>query len=188
MLKFGNVKQHWFLYHPAFHAVRIINSDSPAIYDNGALTPSWNCIQTIWVVVTLRTKSTPCSHQQKTSVADPVSDPGGQKWPTNIEKVNTVNFIFWSAGCSLLRAEGFSCSLKSFLEAKGQANCNLRHKKIYFFSAVVFWNFWLWNPGSKYETGFTCNAGSGSGFRGSTTLHKTMLTKIQEPKIKFMMH
>ncbi len=30
----------------------------------------------------------------------PDPDPGGQKWPTNIEKKN--------AGCSLLRAEGFS--------------------------------------------------------------------------------
>ncbi len=31
------------------------------------------------------------------------------KWPTNKEKL--INFIFWSAGCSLLRAEGFSWSL-----------------------------------------------------------------------------
>jgi hypothetical protein len=34
-------------------------------------------------------------------------DPGGQKLPTNIEKSKE----FSSAGCSLLRTEGFSCSL-----------------------------------------------------------------------------
>ncbi len=37
-------------------------------------------------------------------------DQGGQKWPTKKEK-KLINFIFWSTGCSLLRAEGFSCSL-----------------------------------------------------------------------------
>ncbi len=36
-------------------------------------------------------------------------DPGGQKWPTNIE--NWINSIFWSAGCSFLRAETFSCPI-----------------------------------------------------------------------------
>ncbi len=36
-------------------------------------------------------------------------DPGGQKWPKKYKKLK--NFIFWSAGCSFLRADGFSCSL-----------------------------------------------------------------------------
>ncbi len=36
----------------------------------------------------------------------PDPDPEGQKWLTRL-----INFIFCSAGCSLLRAEGFSCSL-----------------------------------------------------------------------------
>jgi hypothetical protein len=43
-------------------------------------------------------------------IADPDPDPGGQNWPKKIKKRNRI-FIFWSAGCSLLRAEGFSCSL-----------------------------------------------------------------------------
>jgi hypothetical protein len=37
-------------------------------------------------------------------------DPGGQKCPTEIEKKLRI-FMFGSAGFSLLRAEGFSCSL-----------------------------------------------------------------------------
>ncbi len=36
---------------------------------------------------------------------DPYPNPGGQK------------FIFWSAGCSLLRAEGFSCSLQFLIKS-----------------------------------------------------------------------
>jgi hypothetical protein len=36
---------------------------------------------------------------------DPNPDPGGQKLLINIKKVLKI------AGCSLLRAEGFSCSL-----------------------------------------------------------------------------
>jgi hypothetical protein len=39
----------------------------------------------------------------------PDLDPGGQKWTTTIERVNKIHF--WCAGCSLLRLEGFSCSL-----------------------------------------------------------------------------
>ncbi len=43
---------------------------------------------------------------------DPDPDPGGQKWPTKIENRKKYRiFMFWSAGCSLFRAEGFSCSL-----------------------------------------------------------------------------
>ncbi len=37
---------------------------------------------------------------------DPDPDPGGKKWPTKNRK-KCRNFMFWSAGCSLLRAEGF---------------------------------------------------------------------------------
>ncbi len=53
---------------------------------------------------------------QLTSVVDP--DPylhwsriqEGKKLPTKIGKVNKFNFFLW-AGCSILRAESFSCSL-----------------------------------------------------------------------------
>jgi hypothetical protein len=36
-------------------------------------------------------------------------DPGGQKLSTKIEK-KVINFIIGSAGCSVLRVEGFSCT------------------------------------------------------------------------------
>jgi hypothetical protein len=39
-------------------------------------------------------------------IRNPDPDLRGQKWPRKIE-----NFTVSSAGCSLLRAEGFSCSL-----------------------------------------------------------------------------
>ncbi len=41
-----------------------------------------------------------CWIRIRIQIADP--DPGGQKWPTKIEKRTE---LFWSAGCSLLRAE-----------------------------------------------------------------------------------
>ncbi len=40
---------------------------------------------------------------------DPDPDPGGQKCPKSIK--NWRNFMFWSAGCSPLRVEGFFCNL-----------------------------------------------------------------------------
>ncbi len=45
-------------------------------------------------------------------IADPDPDPGGHRIQEgkNYPKKDRI-FIFWSAGCSLLRAEGFSCSL-----------------------------------------------------------------------------
>ncbi len=47
---------------------------------------------------------------------DPDSDSGGQKWLTKSKKMSR-NFRFWSAGCSLLRTEGFPCSLDVLIEA-----------------------------------------------------------------------
>ncbi len=48
---------------------------------------------------------------------DPDPDPGGQKCPTRVEKF--CNFMFLSAGCSLLRPEGFFffVTWASFMEA-----------------------------------------------------------------------
>ncbi len=101
-------------------------------------------------------------------------DPGVQKWPT---KKKLIHF-FWSAGCSLLRAECFSCSLDvlygSLEISKLQFLIKKRFKK---FSAVFFclqclvikpwirigsrsgftWNVGSWSvSGSRgYESGFT---------------------------------
>ncbi len=38
-----------------------------------------------------------------------ILDPGGSKMGQKYKKCR--NFMFWSAGCSVLRVEGFSCSL-----------------------------------------------------------------------------
>jgi hypothetical protein len=55
-------------------------------------------------------------------------DPGGQKWPTKIEKVQ--NFHVSSTGCSLLRAEGFSCSLGVLYGGLGISKLQFLIKKI----------------------------------------------------------
>jgi hypothetical protein len=57
----------------------------------------------------------------KKSVSDPDQDPGGQKLPTIIEK-KIINFMFSSAECSLLRVEGFSCSLDVRYGGQGLSN------------------------------------------------------------------
>ncbi len=51
-----------------------------------------------------------CWIRIRIEIADPDPDPGGKKWPTKIEKSPEFS-LFLSTGCSLLRAEGFSCSL-----------------------------------------------------------------------------
>ncbi len=101
------------------------------------------------------------------SAVDPNPDPGGQKWPIKIEKDN--KFHLCSAGCSLLRAEGFSCSLDVLygglaISSKLQILFKKETKK---FSTVFFSSiFGHQNPGSRSisGSGFTWNAGSGSGF------------------------
>jgi hypothetical protein len=52
---------------------------------------------------------------------------------THKNKTKLINFIFISAGCSLLRAEGFSCSLEVLYGDLGISK--LQRKK---FSAVLF--------------------------------------------------
>ncbi len=74
------------------------------------------------------------------------------KWPTNIEK-KLINYIFWNAGCSLPRAEGFSCCL------------DISKLHFFFKSVFIFFSFWSSKPwtrfGFGYGSGFTWNAGSG---------------------------
>ncbi len=90
---------------------------------------------------------------------DPYPDPDSQsgsgsrraKMAHKLRK-KSINYIYWSAGCSLLRAEGFSCSLDI--------------SKLQFFKSVfIFFSFWSSKPwtriGSGYGSGFTWNAGSG---------------------------
>jgi hypothetical protein len=61
------------------------------------------------------------------------------------------NVMFSSAGCSLLRAEGFSCSLDILYEGLGNGTSKLQfliYKKIYnfCFSYKFFFNFWSSKP------------------------------------------
>jgi hypothetical protein len=71
---------------------------------------------------------------------DSYLDPGGRKWPTEMEKVH--KFFFWSDRCSLLRAEGFSCSL-DIREFKF-----FDHKTILknFSALFFFFSFWSSKP------------------------------------------
>ncbi len=55
--------------------------------------------------------------------------------PQHKHRKKFINFIFWSAGCSFLRAEGFSCSL------------DISKFQLYFFSSV----FGHQNPGSGLD-------------------------------------
>ncbi len=66
-------------------------------------------------------------------------DPVGQKWPTKIEKL--INYIYLSAGCSLLRAEDIFYSSDGLLGG-------LRIRKLQFdnFSSCFLFNFWSSKP------------------------------------------
>jgi hypothetical protein len=68
------------------------------------------------------------------------------------------NFIFRTAGCSLLRAEGFSCSLDVLYEgiSKLQFLIKKRYKKVFSFFSPFFGHK---NPG--YLTGSRSVSGSG---------------------------
>ncbi len=70
------------------------------------------------------------------------------------------NFMFWSAGCSLLRAEGFLCNLDVLYEGLGISNWFLIKIFSFFFSCKSFSIFGHQNPGS----GSGVRIGSGSVF------------------------
>ncbi len=79
---------------------------------------------------------------------------------THKHRKKLINFIFWGAGCSLLRAKVFSCSLDisklQFFDHKNFSIC------FFFFS---FWSSKPWiRVGSVSGSGFTWNAGFRSGF------------------------
>ena len=70
-------------------------------------------------------------------------------------------FMFWSAGCFLLRVEGFSCSLGVLYGGLWISKLQFLTKEIKIkFPAVNFFNFRSSNPGSGSAIGK--NAGSGS--------------------------
>jgi hypothetical protein len=67
---------------------------------------------------------------------------------THKNRKKWINFIFWSAGCSLLRAKGFSCSLTILYGGLGISKLQfLIKKRRKDFSAVFFsTNFCLSKP------------------------------------------
>ncbi len=92
----------------------------------------------------------------------------GKNDPKNREKDRI--FIFWSAGCSLLRDEGFSCSLGVLYGGLGIGKLQflIKKKKIRFL-AVIFFQFLIIKPWIRIrdpypESGSAIrkNAGSGS--------------------------
>ncbi len=67
-------------------------------------------------------------------------DPEGQKLLTKIGKGE--NFLFWSARCSLLRTEGFTCSLDLLYGGRPRdkyVKCQFLMKKIYLYCRKFFW-------------------------------------------------
>ncbi len=90
-----------------------------------------------WICINLS-----CRIQIRNQIADP--DTGGQKWPTKIEK---------SAGCSLLRAEGFFCSLGVLYGSPGISKLQFLIKKIKIkiSSCNFFFNFKSSNPDPQLE-------------------------------------
>ncbi len=94
---------------------------------------------------------------------DPDPNPKGQKnWHTKIEK-NLINLIFWSARCSVLRAEGFSCSFDALYAGLGISKLQFLIKKdTTTFQLYFFLPFLVIKPWIRIRSGFTWNAGSGS--------------------------
>jgi hypothetical protein len=89
--------------------------------------PDWIRIQSgLWIRIRIR---------------NPDPDPGGQKWPTKVEK-NLLKFMFWSVGRPLLRAEGFFYNLDILYGGLGIEKLQfLFKKKTKKFSAVIFFQF-----------------------------------------------
>jgi hypothetical protein len=61
-----------------------------------------------------------------------VSGSGSRFQRTKLAQENRkqfITFIFWSSGCSFLRAEGFSCSFHVLYEGLGKVNCNFWSNK-----------------------------------------------------------
>ncbi len=69
-------------------------------------------------------------------IRNPDPDPGGQKWPTKIEK------LFWSAGCSLFRAEGFFGFLgRPLWKPRDRYIQFMINKYLIFFPAITYFPF-----------------------------------------------
>jgi len=82
-------------------------------------------------------------------------DPGGQKWPTEVEQIHVLN---WSVGWPHLWAGGFFSILDILYGGLGIGKLQfLIKKKFFFFSCNFFFNIWSLKPWIRI--------GSGSGIR-----------------------
>jgi hypothetical protein len=90
-------------------------------------------------------------------IRNPGTDPRGQKWTTKIRK-SWRNFMFWSAGCSLLSAEGFSSSWDVFYGRLGTSKFQFLIKKNLkiLFSCKFFDILGHQNPGSGLVFSLNC--------------------------------
>jgi hypothetical protein len=88
------------------------------------------------------------AHLPDSNVSDPNphwfwSAGSGRAKMTHKNRKKLRNLMFWSAGCSLLRAEGFFYSLEVFYGGLGISKLQFLIRKILIiFSAVNFSNFW----------------------------------------------
>ncbi len=64
-------------------------------------------------------------------------DLGWLKWPHKNRKM-LIYFIFWSAGCSLMRDEGFSCSLDVLYGGPGISKLQFFYQKMIYFIQPYF--------------------------------------------------
>jgi hypothetical protein len=91
-------------------------------------------------------------------------------------------FMFLSTGCSLMRAEDFSCSLGVLYGGLGISKLQFLIKKIEikFATKIFFFNFRSSNPGSGSRSAIRKNSGSGSALNqcGSETL---LITSFVDP-------
>ncbi len=67
-----------------------------------------------------------------------------------------INVMFWSAGCSFWRAEGFSCSLNVLYGGLGISELQILIKKIEIFFVYFFSVFGHRNPGSGLVFSLKC--------------------------------
>ncbi len=109
-------------------------------------------------------------------------DPGGKSDPHK-QKKKLINFTSLSTGCSLLRAEGFSCSLDVLFGGleKQFAIFDKKNLEKKIFRSIFFFNFWSSKPWIRIQIRIrihlNCWIRSGSRFiesvsieSGSTTL------------------
>jgi hypothetical protein len=79
-------------------------------------------------------------------------------WANMNSKKSKKKLLFWSAGLSLLRAGGFSCSLNLLQGSIGINILQFLIQKIWFFSTVKYKKFWTAKPWIRIRICIETNA------------------------------